>query len=243
MPVPERLQKLLAFAGYGSRRKCELLMLEGRVTVNGAIITELGTKADIDEDAIAVDGKRLQAPKLVYVLMNKPVGVVTTMSDPRAGKTVADLLPRLPAQVHPVGRLDRDTEGALLLTNDGQLTNRLTHPRYGVEKTYRVVIDCAPSAKEIEKLENGVKLVDGRTAPARARLLGIDGQTGHATVELTIHEGRNRQVRRMLEAVGHKVIGLRRTAFGGLTSYKLPKGACRLLSRQEVAKLKKHVGL
>jgi 23S rRNA pseudouridine2605 synthase len=242
MPA-ERLQKLLAAAGFGSRRSCETLILEGRIAVNGTTVTELGSKADVSCDSITVDGRPVTMPKLVYVLMNKPAGVVTSVADPHASRTVMNLLPRLPAPVYPVGRLDKDTEGALLLTNDGDLAHRLTHPRYGVPKTYRAIVSSLPDDSALERLRGGMKLEDGITGPAKVTVLGQDRQTGSCTLEIVIHEGRKRQVRRMLEAVGHPVLKLVRAHFGPLSTFKLPRGACRMLSKPEVARLRKMVGL
>ncbi|GMV36124.1 MAG: putative RNA pseudouridine synthase [Fimbriimonadales bacterium] len=241
--MAERLQKLLAAAGYGSRRACEVLILEGRVSVNGTVVTELGAKADLTTDVIAVDGKPIARPRLLYVLMNKPPGYVTTVRDPRAGRSVMQLLPDLPTRVFPVGRLDKDTSGVLLFTNDGDLANRLTHPSHGVRKTYRAVVGSTPSDATLERLRKGVRLEDGMTAPAEVRVLGQDRKSGRCTLELVIKEGRKRQVRRMLEAVGHPVEELTRTRFGPLSTYRLPKGACRMLSNVEVERLYRLVGL
>jgi 23S rRNA pseudouridine2605 synthase len=241
--VAERLQKLLAAAGYGSRRACETLILRGRVSIDGEIVTELGTRADLSRQTVAVDGKPIRAPKPIYLLMNKPTGYVTTMSDPHAPRTVARLLPELPAQVHPVGRLDRDTDGVLLFTNDGSLTQRLSHPRYGVEKTYRAAVSKRPGEAALTTLRSGVALEDGKTAPAKVRVLSEAPRAGRCTLEITIHEGRNRQVRRMLAAVGCQVERLTRTRVGNLTAHKLPRGACRLLSQKELAGLRRLAGL
>jgi len=240
--VAERLQKLLAAAGYGSRRACEVLILEGRVSVNGAVVTELGSKADLSSDVVAVDGKLIPRPRLLYVLMNKPAGYVTTVRDPHASRSVMQLLPELPARVFPVGRLDKETSGVLLFTNDGALANRLTHPSHGVPKTYRAVVKTTPSDAALEKLRKGVRLEDGMTAPADVRVLGQDRKSGRCTLELVLKEGRNRQVRRMLEAVGHPVEELARTRFGPLSTHRLPKGACRMLSKAEVERLLRLVG-
>lgn len=241
--MAERLQKLLAAAGYGSRRSCEVLILEGRVTVNGSVVTELGSKADPSCDVIAVDGKPIPHLRHVYVLMNKPPGYVTTVKDPHSKRSVMQLLPDLPVRVFPVGRLDKDTSGVLLFTNDGALANRLTHPSHGVRKTYRAVVASAPSDATLERLRKGVRLDDGMTAPAEVRVLGQDRKSGRCTLEIVLKEGRKRQVRRMLEAVGHPVEELTRTRFGPLSAYRIPKGACRMLSKVEVDRLKKLVGM
>ncbi len=194
----ERLQKILARAGVGSRRVCEDLIEEGRVTVNG-IVAQLGDRANAERDEIAVDGVPIGTREgIVVYLLNKPAGVITTASDPHGRPTVVDLVPERP-RVVPVGRLDADTEGLLLLTNDGTLTHRITHPSFGVEKEYLAEVRGRPSRGALRQLREGVELEDGITAPAKASLIH------DSTIRLVIHEGRNRQVRRMCEAVGHPV--------------------------------------
>lgn len=223
---PERLQKILARAGYGSRRVCEELIDSGRVFVNGSRAI-LGTRANAETDLITVDGAPVAAAShLVYYLLQKPAKVVTTMYDPEGRKTVADFVPSEP-RVFPVGRLDYDSEGLLLLTNDGELTHRLTHPSFGVEKEYLVAVEGKPNASALSQLRNGVALEDGKTSPARIGVLG-EGQ-----LRITIHEGRNRQVRRMCEAVGHPVKQLVRTRIGPLTDARLNPGEWRELSLAE----------
>jgi 23S rRNA pseudouridine2605 synthase len=231
-PAGERLQKVLAQAGLGSRRACEELIAEGRVTVNGVVAT-LGTRADAETDAIEVDGARLAVRQdLVHYLLNKPDGVVTTAADPQGRRTVVDLVPAEP-RVYPVGRLDIDTEGLLILTNDGELAHRLTHPSFGVDKEYLADVEGTPSRGALRRLREGVDLDDGRTAAAKASLVGDH------TVRLTIHEGRNRQVRRMCEAVGHPVRRLVRVRIGPVADRRLPPGAWRPLAQDELRALER----
>jgi 23S rRNA pseudouridine2605 synthase len=225
-----RLNAYLARAGVASRRNADELIKAGRVTVNGRP-GQLNTFVEA-ADRVAVDGREVAKQRLAHILLHKPAGVVTTASDPRGRRTVVELVPREP-RVVPVGRLDAATTGALLLTNDGELAHRLAHPRYGVEKTYVADVDGTPSKATLRRLEEGVELDDGRTAPARARRLG------RHTVELTIHEGRNRQVRRMLEAVGHPVTHLHRSVYAGLTLEGLEPGAWRELEPSEVQRLRR----
>jgi pseudouridine synthase len=225
-----RLNAYLARAGVASRRKADELIKAGRVTVNGRP-GQLNTFVEA-ADRVAVDGREVAKQQLAHILLHKPAGVVTTASDPQGRRTVVDLVPREP-RVVPVGRLDAATTGALLLTNDGALAHRLAHPRYGVEKTYVADVDGAPNDATLRRLEDGVELDDGRTAPARARRLGPH------TVELTIHEGRNRQVRRMLEAVGHATIHLHRSGYAGLTLEGLEPGAWRELEPFEIERLRR----
>ena len=226
----ERLQKVLARVGVGSRRACEDLIAAGRVTVDGQVAV-LGRRVDPDTALIEVDGAPVGVrPGLVHYLLNKPIGVVTTADDPKGRPTVVGLVPDDP-RVFPVGRLDVDTEGLLLLTNDGELTQRLTHPSYGVEKEYVVEVRGAPTRAVLRRLREGIELNDGPTAPARAALLDA------SVVRLTIHEGRNRQVRRMCEAVGHPVVRLVRTRIGPIADRSLAPGAWRALSVEEVRAL------
>lgn len=225
-PTSERLQKVLARIGFGSRRACEELIEDGLVTVNGDV-ARLGRRVDPEIDRIEVDGVAVGVrPDLVHYLLNKPAGHVTTASDPRGRPTVLDLVPSEP-RVFPVGRLDLDTEGLLLLTNDGDLANRIAHPSGGVEKEYLAQVRGRPSRAAIRQLREGVELDDGPTAPARASLTAPD------LVRLTIREGRNRQVRRMLDAVGHPVIRLIRTRIGPITDRSLAPGRHRELSIDE----------
>jgi 23S rRNA pseudouridine2605 synthase len=230
----ERLQKVLARAGLGSRRAVEKLIAAGRVSVNGRR-AELGRRVDPSKDKVQVDGSTIPIqPDLIYYLMNKPAGVITSASDPEGRPTVMDLLD--PAdRVWPVGRLDLDTEGALVLTNDGELTQRLTHPSFGVPKTYIAEVRGAVKVKTLRRLARGVELEDGPTAPAQVAL--VERLATGGLIEITISEGRNRQVRRMLEAVGHDVARLARTAVGPVRLGRLKPGTVRRLSPVEVRSL------
>ena len=227
MSEPVRLQKLLARAGLGSRRTVEDLIAEGRVTING-VVAELGNRADADADRIEVDGALIGLrTDTVWYLLNKPAGVVTTASDPQGRPTVVELVPDEP-RVFPVGRLDTDTEGLLLLTNDGDATHRLTHPSFGVEKEYLAHVEGTPSRGALRKLREGVELDDGMTAPAKASAVSP------GTIRLVIHEGRNRQVRRMCDAIGHPVRRLVRVRIGPLRDQHLGPGEWRPLQPAEI---------
>ena len=230
----ERLQKLIAQAGICSRREAEKIISVGRVTVDGKIITELGAKADPSKNKIRVDGKLLHfGAEKIYLLLNKPRGYVSTAKDERGRKTVLDLLgENFSERVYPVGRLDLNSEGLLLLTNDGDLTNALIHPRFEVSKTYRAKISGVVTEEKLDKLRAGIELDDGLTAPAEIFLLEKN------LVEVTIHEGRNRQVRRMFAAVGLDVKRLRRIKFSFLTLDGLKVGAFRKLTAEEISRLK-----
>lgn len=235
--MKERVQKLIAAAGLASRRQAERWIAAGRVTVNGRV-AGLGDQADVDGDRIEVDGRslRLEQPK-VYLLLNKPAGYVTTARDPQGRKLVNDLLRDVKVRVFPVGRLDLNTEGLLLLTNDGDLAARLTHPRHQVAKTYLVRVRGALNAAAQKRLEEGVELEDGLTAPARVAKVRSSGS--HTWLELTINEGRNRQVRRMCEAVGHSVSRLKRVGLAFLLLEGLRVGQYRHLTTGEVKRLKR----
>ncbi len=226
----ERLQKVLARAGYGSRRRCELLIEEGRVRVDGEV-ARLGRRVEPETAHITVDDAPAPtAPGSVYYLLNKPTGVVTTADDPQGRATVLELVPNEP-RVFPVGRLDRATEGLLILTNDGDLSHLLSHPSHGVLKEYLAQVRGDPSPQAIRQLREGVLLDDGMTAPARV------SRVAPGLLRIAIHEGRNRQVRRMCGAVGHEVIRLVRTRIGPLADSSLAPGAWRHLSPQEVRRL------
>lgn len=241
-PEGLRLQLIISRAGIASRRRAEDLILAGEVTVNGKVVTVLGTRADPAHDSIKVSGRLLApAQRLHYYALNKPVGVVTTMSDPQRRPCIGDLAARFSGRIYPVGRLDFHSSGLLLLTNDGELTERLTHPSYHVEKRYQVKVGRAPGERALERLRRGVRLDDGMTAPARVRVLRRSGDK--AWLELRITEGRNRQVRRMCETVGLRIEKLRRTSIGPLRLGKLATGAMRRLTREETEELEKAVGL
>jgi 23S rRNA pseudouridine2605 synthase len=227
-----RLQKVLAQAGLGSRRTAEQLIESRRVRVNGEVAV-LGRRVDPDVDLIEVDGAAIGTRAgLVHLLLHKPAGYLTTVTDPHGRPTVMDLVPGEP-QLHPVGRLDSDSEGLLIVTNDGELTHRLTHPSYGVDKEYLVEVEGIPSRGAIRRLREGVELDDGPTAPAKVAALGDH------LLRITIHEGRNRQVRRMCDAVGHPVVRLVRSRIGPITDRVLQPGAWRALTQDEVRALER----
>ena len=240
--MPERLQKLIAAAGIASRRHAEELITSGKVSINGEIVTELGTKADPDRDHIKVNGKlinpQLKTREKVYVLLNKPRGYLSSLSDPEGRPLVTELLPNSVGRVHPVGRLDFNTEGLLILTNDGELTNYITSARNRVDKVYEVKVKGVPTEVAIARLRRGVTLEDGtRTAPAKIKLLH---QTEtNAWFEVLLHQGRNQQVRRMFDLIGHSVLKLRRVRIGSLTDENLKPGHWRLLTVGEVKRLMK----
>jgi 23S rRNA pseudouridine2605 synthase len=233
--MEERLQKILARAGISSRRRAEEYIRQGRITVNGKKVTELGAKADPATDRITFDGKPIDAEEKIYILLNKPTGYVTTLSDPQGRPKVTDLLVDIPQRVFPVGRLDYDSEGALLLTNDGALGNCIIHPSYEVNKTYVATVAGRPDAEQINLLSKGIILDGRKTWPARIRILAA--KKNETTLELIIHEGKKRQVRRMLAAVGHPVKTLKRTAYGGLKLGRLPCGSYRRLTLKELKKI------
>lgn len=242
-PYPMRLQKFLARAGVASRRGSEDLMTAGRVTVNGKVVTELGSKVDPKVDVVAVDGREVHlADGSVYLMLHKPAGVLTTMSDPHGRPCVATLVPtdRYPG-LFPVGRLDMDTTGLLLFTTDGDMGQHLLHPKHHVPKTYRALVAGIPAEHELDRLREGIVLDDGPCAPAKVTL---DGRAkGNARLSITIAEGRKRQVKRMCSAIGRKVLELHRDVFGPLELGDLPQGEWRLLDDAEVTALKKAAGL
>ncbi|UFJ43276.1 rRNA pseudouridine synthase [Brevibacillus humidisoli] len=237
----ERLQKVLAQAGVASRRKCEELISQGRVQVNGVTVSEAGTKVDPAQDVILVDGKAIQREAFVYLLLHKPTGVITSLHDPQGRRVVTDLLSGVKERVYPVGRLDYDTSGLLLLTNDGELANRIAHPSFEIDKVYQAWVKGVPTSERVRMLAEGVQLTDGLTAPGQARLLTTDPPGRRSLLELTIHEGRNRQVRRMCEAIGHPVESLKRVRLGFLTLDGLSPGQYRHLTSQELARLRREL--
>lgn len=234
--MKERLQKILSSCGIASRRKAEEMILEGRVTVNGEAAT-IGMKADINKDHIKVDGKLLRRtePK-VYLMFNKPRGVVTSLSDPEERPTVVDFLKGIKYRVFPVGRLDYDSEGLLFLTNDGEFAYSILHPSKEMPKIYLVKIEGFLEDKDIQKLEKGIRLKDAVTAPARVRK--VRKMEANSWIEITIYEGRKRQIRRMLEQIGHPVIRLKRIKIDGIELGELQPGKYRYLTAEEIRKLK-----
>lgn len=239
-----RLQKILSAAGSASRRGAEVMIAAGRVSVNGVVVTTLGSKANPHSDDIRLDGRRVGVPqRRRYILMNKPSGYLTTRHDPQRRKTVLELLPRVREYVYPVGRLDYDSEGLLLMTNDGDLAAKLAHPRYGLERVYEVVIRGVPTLRALQKLTSGIVVAGRLTASAQVQLLGghVKRRMDQARVRVTLREGRNRQVRRMFQAVGYPVIRLRRIRFGPLTAKGLKLGMTRELSAEEVMALRRTV--
>ncbi|MDF2572076.1 MAG: rluB [Sporomusa sp.] len=235
----ERLQKVIAQAGIASRRDAEELITAGRVTVNGKVVTELGTKIEPRKDRVAVDGKPLKAEKYVYILLNKPKGVVTTLEDPRGRKTVADIVAKIPERIYPVGRLDYNTEGLLIMTNDGDVTHALTHPSHEIAKTYLAKVEGFPPEEKLDKLRVGIKLEDGVTAPAKINIVDIDREKQLTTLEIVIYEGKNRQIRRMCETIGYPVKNLKRIQYAFLTLEGLHRGQYRQLLASEVEELKR----
>ena len=233
----ERLQKVIAHAGIASRRKAEELIIEGKVKVNGQVIRELGTKVTAS-DSIEVNGIKIEKEKKVYFLLYKPRGVISAVSDDRGRKTVFDLFPHVEERIFPVGRLDYETSGVLLLTNDGDFSNLLTHPRYNIDKTYVAKIKGLPRREDLKKLERGIMLEDGKTAPAKVKVLSSDREQGKSIIAITIHEGRNRQVRRMFEAIGCPVLKLKREQFAFLGLHGLNAGESRELTAHEVKQLR-----
>ncbi len=231
----ERLQKIIAHAGICSRRKAEQYIAEGRVRVNGKPVTQAGLKVDPDQAVITVNGKPLQKEKKIYILLHKPRGYVTTLSDPQGRSIVMDLLPEIKERLFPVGRLDLDSEGALLLTNDGALANRVLHPRFEVKKTYETTVKALPKKSDLRRLEQGIILDGQKTWPARLRL--VKAKKGAAVIEIIIHEGKKRQVRKMLKAIGHPVVRLKRTAYGKLRLGTVSSGTYRFLSKNDIKKL------
>ncbi len=233
----ERIAKFLARAGVASRRASEEIVAAGRVSVNGVPVTSPGTKIVADRDEVRLDGRIVEPPCVqVYLMLNKPIGVMTTLDDPQGRPTVADYIPGGMPRVFPVGRLDYTTTGLLLLTNDGELAHLMMHPRHHVPKLYHAVVDGVPDAADVSRLRAGILLDDGPTAPAEARI--VEERERTAAVEITLREGRKRQVRRMLSAIGHPVIALSRIAYGPLALGDLPEGRVRELSSDEVDALR-----
>lgn len=235
----ERLQKILAHAGVASRRAAEKIIADGRVRVNGRVVTELGSKADPHKDKIEVDGKRIVQEKPAYYVVHKPREVVTTLKDPEGRSHLGDLLKNVPERVYPVGRLDYHTSGVLLVTNDGEMTDALLHPTRLVPKVYVAKLKGHLGVQELDKLRNGVELDDGYTTKP-AEVFVIREETKNTWVQITLTEGKNRQIHRMAEAIGHPVQRLTRQSFAGLTIEGLRPGQWRELQKRELDKLKKH---
>jgi 23S rRNA pseudouridine2605 synthase len=233
----ERLQKVIAHAGFASRRKAEQLILDGQVRVNGKVVRELGIKVT-SADRVEVNGIPVEREEPVYFLFYKPRGVISSVKDDKGRRVVTDFLPDIKQRVYPVGRLDYDTSGLLLLTNDGEFANLLMHPKNEIQKVYVAKIKGIPSREKVRSLERGVQLEDGKTAPAKAKVISIDKKKQTSIIELTIHEGKNRQVRRMFEAIGHPVMKLKRERYGFLTLQGLNVGDMRELTPHEVKQLR-----
>lgn len=233
----ERLQKVIAHAGVASRRKAEELIKEGKVKVNGKVVTELGVKVT-GSDQIEVNGLKVEREEPVYFLLYKPRGVISAVQDDKGRKVVTDFFKNIPQRIYPIGRLDYDTSGLLLLTNDGEFANKLMHPKYEIDKTYVAKVKGIPPKELLRKLERGIRLEEGKTAPAKAKLLSLDKKKQTSIIQLTIHEGRNRQVRRMFEAIGHEVIKLKREEYAFLNLRGLHTGDARELTPYEVKRLR-----
>lgn len=234
----ERLQKVLAQAGIASRRKAEEMIRNGQVQVNGKTVTELGTKVDPDHDQIVVNGSLISLERKVYFLFYKPRGVITSVTDPYGRKVVLDYFTDIKERIYPVGRLDRDTSGLLLLTNDGPLVHQLLHPSSELEKVYLATVKGIPTEENLRRLAKGVRLTDGLTAPAKVERVADHHYTQQAVIRISIHEGRNRQVRRMFKYIGHPVLKLHRERFAFLTLGDLEPGERRPLTVEEVKRLK-----
>ncbi|MBS4215810.1 MULTISPECIES: 23S rRNA pseudouridine(2605) synthase RluB [Neobacillus] len=233
----ERLQKVIARAGIASRRKAEDLIKEGRVKVNGKVVTELGVKVS-PSDKVEVNEIPLEKEVPVYFLLYKPRGVISSVSDEKGRKVVTDFFPAIKERIFPVGRLDYDTSGLLLLTNDGEFANLLMHPKNEIEKVYVAKVKGIPLRENLKKLEKGIRLEDGKTAPAKVKLLSTDKKKQTSIVEIIIHEGKNRQVRRMFEAIGHEVLKLKRERYGFLTLTGLKAGEARELTTHEMKQIR-----
>lgn len=233
----ERLQKVMAQAGVASRRKSEELILAGKVKVNGETVTELGVKVTL-ADRVEVEGVQLAKEQSIYFLLYKPRGVISTANDEKGRRTVVDFFQEVTERIYPVGRLDYDTSGIIIMTNDGDFAHLMTHPKFEIKKTYVAKVKGIPSREALKKLEKGIELEDGLTAPARVKTISVDKKTRTAIIEITIHEGRNRQVRRMFDAIGCPVDSLKRETFGTLTTRGLNAGEVRPLTIHEIKQLR-----
>ena len=233
--MEERLQKILAQAGIASRRGAEQLIRDGRIQINGQIVNEMGCKADLSLDTITCDGKPIDLERKYYILLNKPAGYVTTLSDPQGRPVVSDLVADIPLRLFPVGRLDLETEGALLMTNDGELGNAILHPRFEVNKTYEATVTGSPSLEKLTRLQQGIEIEGIKTRPAAIKVL--KRRNDQTVVEIIIHEGKKRQVRKMFQAINHRVLHLKRTAYGALRLGTLPLGNYRVLTQNDLKKI------
>ena len=234
-----RLQKYLAEAGIASRRKSEELIINGKIKVNGRIVTELGTKINVNKDKVEYEGKIIKtSQENVYILLNKPIGYVTTVKDQFNRDSVLDLV-KVKQRIVPVGRLDMYTSGALILTNDGDFVYKVTHPKHEIEKTYTVTIKGIIQTDEVEKLRKGIKIEDYTTKPAKVKILKTDKEKNQSRLEITIHEGKNRQIRKMCEAIGYKVLALHRSKIAGISIKDIPLGKWRYLKKEEIEKIKR----
>jgi pseudouridine synthase len=237
-----RLNKFLAQAGVASRREVDKMIEEGKIKVNGRVVRTLGTKIDDETDRVELGGKRVKKEeKMVYLMLNKPPGYLVTLKDPFQRPTIKELLPSIKERIYPVGRLDYDSEGLLLLTNDGELAHRLTHPRYRVPKNYVVEVKGVPDSSAISRLEKGIIIDEKKTAPAK--IARLSGGLKKTLLRIEIHEGRKREVKRMFGAVGHRVLQLKRVGFGGMRLSQLQTGKWRFLTKREVDALKSQVDL
>jgi 23S rRNA pseudouridine2605 synthase len=233
----ERLQKYLAHAGIASRRDCEELIMAGKVKVNKSVVREMGTKIDPEKDVVEVNEKVVEnREEKTYILLNKPSGYITTVRDPQKRPKVVDLLSDISKRIYPVGRLDFETEGLLLMTNDGEITYALTHPKHEIGKTYIAVVKGLPDRDKLKRFQKGLRLTDGLTAPAKIKF--VKKQGSNAVLEIKIYEGRNRQIRRMFETIGHPVLALKRVSLGFLNLDGLEVGKYRYLKKPEIKKLK-----
>ncbi|HOS68558.1 MAG TPA: pseudouridine synthase [Bacillota bacterium] len=240
--MAERLQKVMAEYGVASRRKSEEMIYAGKVKVNGRLVTEPGLKIDKDRDVIEVDGNIIKSPeKKIYILLNKPSGYITSVKDQFGRPTVLDLLKGISTRVFPIGRLDYDTEGLLILSNDGELTYRITHPKHSIDKTYRALVRGEVKGEDIKIFERGMAIEDYITAPAKMEIVRYS--KGNSVIDITIHEGRNRQVRKMCSAIGHEVIRLRRIKIGDIGLGGLKTGEWRYLKDSEIRYLKELGGM
>ncbi len=239
--MKERLQKIISRAGIASRRKAEELIIEGRVSVNNVIVLELGTKADMTRDMIAIDGEAISSPEnKTYVLLNKPSGYICSRSDPESRPTVIDLLKDIDERIFPVGRLDYDTEGLLVLTNDGDFSQILQHPSSNIPRTYLVKVKEVPSLENIKKLSNGIVIDNVKTNKAKIKI--VNRLPKNTWLEVILWEGRNRQIKKMFEAIGHRSLRIIRTEFGPITLKSLPLGAYRFLNKKEINGVKRWAG-